>query len=229
MALSFQINRSQCAMFCRVDLADKLTLAAALRNSNPKRFDGEPMLLPSLPDAPPEIPGIVLSAKDGSASLSVSSTRVDTTLNHPQGSLWDIRSLVDKESSFFQSLAETLSTADQVQTGISRVGVVLTLNAHVDSDELAQIRNRFLNSHFELGQNRVDLRFLDRQMWEEFQVNRWLRLGMMHEQDGTGSLEVILDYNTIPDEDYNLNGTRIGQFLEVLKSKAGEELEVFDG
>ena len=228
MALAFQINRSQCAMFCRVDFADKLTFAAALRNSNPNRFDGEPVLLPSLPDAPPEIPEIVLSSKDGSTSLLVSSTRVDVTVNHAPEAFANYRALLEEDGSLFRSLAEVISKADQVQSAIGRVGIILALNANLNVSEVEQVRNRFLNSDFRLGQNRVELRFLDRQPWDKFQANRWLRIGMSREEDGTGSLDVILDCNTIPEVNYNLDGNGIGQFLEVLKSKVDEELKVFN-
>lgn len=228
MALAFWVNRSQCALFCQVDLTDKLTLAASLRNSNRRRFDGEPVLLPIPPDAPPEIPAILLQSKDGNTSLSVSSARVDVTVNHATEVGQSVRELLVQEGELFRSLAETLSSAEQAQGGISRVGVIVTLNTNLDMSELERVRNRFLIQSFVLGQKRSELRFLDRQMWGQFQVNRWLRLGLSREEDGAGLLEVILDCNTIPEVDYNFDGDGVGKFLELLEHKVDEELKVFD-
>ena len=228
MTLSFEIKRSHLVMFCLVDLNEKLSLAAALQNSNRNRFDGEPMLLPPLPDALPEVPGIVLQSKNGSASLTVSAARVDVAVNHPGGAFRTVRDLLGKEEAFFKRVAETLSSSDQVKNTFSRLGMILTISAQLDDSRLAQVRKRFLNPQLETGCHRIELGFLDRQEWGDFQVNRWLRVATSVQDNRSGSLEVTLDFNTIPQMEYNVDSVGVGQFLEMLKSKADSEMKVFN-
>lgn len=228
MALSFDINRSQFALFCQVDLEDKLTLAAALRNADRARFDGDPVFLPSVPDAPPEIPGIILQSRDGNKTLSVSSSRVDATASYDLAAFADIRSLMQTEAEFLVSLAETLSSSDQVNNSINRVGMMVALSANLGDSDLAHVRQQFLRAEFGLGQNRLELGFLDRQQWETLEVNRWFRATAVHEGNGTGSLEIVLDFNTVPQADRIIAEDEIMLFLETLKSRADEEIKVIN-
>ena len=227
MALSFDIHRSQCAMLCEVDLEEKLTLAAALRNSNRSRYDGDPVVFPTVPEAPPEIPGFVLQSRDGTKTLSVSAVRVDVNDDHEARAFSSICALIKEEGEFLKGLAQTLSSSDQVKSGITRVGVVFTLSANLDDAELENIRARFLPSNPGLGENRSELGFLDRLQWQEISVNRWLRLTMARREDRTGSLEVILDFNTVPQVGLIMDDAKIAGFLENLKSQADEEMKVF--
>ena len=215
-------------MFCEVDLEDKLTLAAALRNSNRSRYDGDPLVLPTFPEAPPEIPGFILQSRDGTKTLSVSAARVDVTADHEARAFSSIGAFFEEEGEFFKGLAKTLSNSDQVKSGITRVGVMLTLSANPDDAELENIRARFLPSNFRLGENRAELGFLDRLHWQEIIVNRWLRLTMAGREDRTGSLEVILDFNTVPQVDLIMDDDKIAGFLENLRSQAEGEMKVFD-
>ena len=228
MALSFEIRSSQCVLFCEVDLREKLSLAAALKDSNRSRFDGEPLLLPIPPDAPAELPAVILQSKDSSIALSMSATRVDVTVNHPSGRFTSIPALLEEEATFLRGIADTLLSSGQVQGQISRVGVVLVMSAQADSLELGRVREQFLTPQVELGERRSEFGFLDRQQWENFRVNRWFRLATSRLEDSSGNVEVILDFNTVPQVDYRLDGNGLGQFLELLKSKADAEMEVFD-
>ena len=229
MALSFEIRSSQCVLFCEVDLEEKLALAAALKDSNRSRFDGEPLLLPIPPDAPSELPAVVLQSKDSSIALTMSATRVDVTVNHPPGRFTNIPALLEGEATFLRGIADALLNSGHAQSQISRVGVVLVLSAQADSFELGRVRGHFLTPQVTVGGRRSEFGFLDRQQWEDFRVNRWLRLATSQQADGSGSVEVILDFNTVPQLDHRLDSSRLGQFLEMLKSKADAEMEIFNG
>ena len=228
MAFSFEVNQIQFALFCKVNMAEKLNLAAVLQNSNRNRFDGEPLLFPSPPDAPPEIPGFVLQSRDGSTALVASSSRVDINVSYEPGQFPDIPSLLEEEGNFLQGLAEALSEASQVEGDISRMGLSVTLSADLDESEIKRVLDHFLGPVQTMGKSRTELGFLDRQSWGEFQVNRWLRLSISQPSDDSHSLVVMLDFNTVYREGYNISGDEIGQFLEMIKWKTAEEMKVFD-
>jgi hypothetical protein len=51
---------------------------------------------------------------------------------------------------------------------------------------------------------------------------------MAGREDRTGSLEVILDFNTVPQVDLIMDDDKIAGFLENLRSQAEGEMKVFD-
>ena len=214
MVLLMHVRQCQVALFCQVNLEDK--------------FDGEPILIPAIPDSPPEIPGIVLQSKDGTSSLTVSSARVDITTRYEPGAFDNIPTLIESEKDFISTLAESLSRSGQVEGPIRRIGVIVSLAANTDDSTLSSIRARFLSQELQIGQHRTETGFLDRQSWDGFEVNRWLRLTTSRGRDGSGSVEAAFDFNTIPEEDYNICGKAVSSFLEQLKIRADDEMKVFD-
>ena len=228
MAPRMYIQQSRFALFCRVSLEDKLTLAAELRNRNRGRFDGEPLLLPTPPTSLPDLPGIVLRSKDGNSSLTVSSVRVDIETRYEGSQFESIPALIESDRDFLTGLADTISKSEQVDGNIERFGIMLFLSTNVDNETLGRVRAEFLNSSISLGQHRTEIGFLDRQSWKGFEVNRWIRLMTAQLPGSSGLLEVALDVNTIPEIDYNMSEESLGRFLEELKARVVGEMEVFD-
>ena len=227
MAPAFDINRIQYAMFCQVEMGQKLTLAAALQNSNRSRLDGEPVVLPTPPESPPDIPGFILQSRDGSTTIAVSSTRVDVTVEYEPGTFTNVQDLLEAEEGFILTLSETLANLDPVVSGISRVGVILMLSADLTSVELRDVRDRFLPPNLGLGENRFEVGFLDRQCWPASQVNRWLHFTLAQREDGNASLEIVLDFNTVPQVEGTMDHRSVQEFLETLKPSAVQEMKVF--
>ena len=185
-------------------------------------------MLPSIPNSPPELPGIVLQSKDSKSSLTVSSARIDVTKQYDPGALENIPILIDTESKFYTGLAETISQSAQIEGNVTRVGIIVVLDTAVDNATSVRLREAFLSSNLHLGQHRTELGLLDRQTWEGFEVNRWLRLMTSQQPDESNRLEAVLDFNTIPERDYNFTSDVLSDFLAQLKNKAEEEMRVFD-
>ncbi len=106
--------------------------------------------------------------------------------------------------------------------------MMVALSANLGDSELAHVRSQFLHVGFGLGQDRLELGFLDRQQWETLEVNRWFRATTMYQGSGTGLLEIVLDFNTVPQADRIITEDEIALFLETIKSRADEEMKVFN-
>jgi hypothetical protein len=71
--VSSKINQIQLVLFNPgMAISDKIRLANNINNTLGGLFDGDPVVLPLPPDAPPELPRILLSSKDGKKKLQAS-------------------------------------------------------------------------------------------------------------------------------------------------------------
>ena len=123
-APDMRIQRVQVALFCRINLEDKLTLAAELRRRNHERFDGEPIMFPPSPGATSGLPAFSLQSKDGNHTLTVSSHRVDAVSQYELASRPVILDAVANEKEFVLDLVATLSESEQVDGDVNRIGVL---------------------------------------------------------------------------------------------------------
>lgn len=102
------------------------------------------------------------------------------------------------------------------------------MSATLGEEMFGKLRQRFVSAEVDLGQYRTEIGLLDRQSWNSFEVNRWVRLMMSKEPSGPELLEVVLDFNTIPELEYDLDAELLTNFLEQLGPRATNEMRVFD-
>jgi hypothetical protein len=228
-APDMRIQRVQVALFCRINLEDKLTLAAELRRRNHERFDGEPIMFPPSPGATSGLPAFSLQSKDGNHTLTVSSHRVDAVSQYELASRPVILDAVANEKEFVLDLVATLSESEQVDGDVNRIGVLLSLGADLDDSAVGRIRSVFLAPGVSVGRRRLEIGVVDRLPWQDFEVNRRMRLSMSQRSDTTsGSLELTIDYNTLSGQTHNMDRVWVANFLEQLKARSVEEMEVFN-
>ena len=228
-APDMRIQRVQVALFCRINLEDKLTLAAELRRRNQDRFDGEPIMFPQTPNDPPGLTAFSLQSKNGNRTLTVSSRRVDVTTQYEPESLPVILDAVENEKDFILDLVTSLSESEQVEGDVNRIGVLLSCIADIDDSVVGGIRSVFLAPGVTLGRRRFEVVFLDRMPWQDFEVNRRMRVAMSQQSNTTtASLELTIDYSTLPGQTHNVNRLWAATFLDQLKAKSVEDMEILN-
>ena len=228
-APDMRTRRVQVALFCRINLEDKLTLAAELRRRNQERFDGEPIMFPPTPDADPGVPAFSLQSKDGNHTLTVSSRRVDVTSHYEPESAPVILDAIEKERDFIFGLVTTLSGSEQVDGNVNRIGVLLAQVADIEDSYIDGIRGIFLAPGITWGRRRFDVVFLDRMPWDNFDVNRRMRLAISQQSNTkAASLELTMDYSTVPGQTHNVDGPWVVTFLDKLKVMSAKEMEVLN-
>ena len=228
-APDMRTRRVQVALFCQINLEDKLTLAAELRRKNQERFDGEPIMFPTTPNADPGVAAFSLQSKDGNRTLTVSSRRVDVASHYEPESSPVILDAIENERDFILDLVTTLSESEQVDGNVNRIGVLLAVIADIDDSDVDGIRSVFLAPGVTLGRRRFDVVFLDRMPWENFDVNRRMRLAMSQQSNTKdASLELTMDYSTMPGQTHHVDGPWVATFLDQLKVMSAKEMEVLN-
>ena len=162
------VRRIQVALFCRINLQRKLGLADELSRRYSERFDGEPIIVPAVPNAPVGLPAFALHSTDGNRTLTVRSGRVDVGVQHDLESSLGIVDAVDGEADFVLDLVETLSEVDEVDDSVHRIGVLLSLVGEVDESAVDAVRRKFLAPGVNVGRRRFQVGFMDRLPWDSF-------------------------------------------------------------
>ena len=224
-APDMRIRKVQVALFCQVNLEDKLTFAAELHRRYQERFDGEPAMSPNVS---PGRPAFSLRSSDGSHTLTANSRRVDVTAQYPAESSLTIAEAIDNEAGLIVELVAALRELEQVEGNIDRMGVLLSLeDADVDDSAVDRVRNMYLAPGVALGQRRSEVMFLDTVPWEEVEVNRRVRLVISPRFGSTPpSLELTAVYTAAPGEADGVTQPWVSVFLDQLKTKCVVELEV---
>ena len=184
-------------------------------------------MLPVPASAAVEVPIIILTSRDGTSSLTVKPSRVDFQTIYDRGTFQTFEEVIERERSFIAGLTDTLSNADEIEEGITRVGVVLSATSLVDLDTLRDVRLNFLQESVSIGGHRSELGFLDKQTWGDWEVNHWLRLIATQQAEGQHLLEMVLDYNTASDQVYELNSDSLVDFLGYLTDTCTQEMGTF--
>ena len=225
-APDLRVRKVQVALFCRINLNDKLTFAAELRRRNQEWFDGEPVMFPNVASGRA---AFSLHSRDGNRTLTASSRRVDVTAQYPAEPSPVITDAVDNETGLIRDLVATLQDMEQVEGNIDRMGILLSLGTDVDDSAVDEVRNIFLAPRVGLGQRRSEVMFLDTVTWEGFEVNRRMMLAVSPRFGATPpSLELTTVYSAAPGGTDGITRPWVDSFLDQLKAKCAEELEVLN-
>ena len=193
-------------------------------------FSAKPTLWP-LPDGvPPEIPRIQMAGQrqDSKASLSVSHSRADLII-HDTAVKFDEKSFDKTFLHPLRNITEVLLSEHQL--AMNRLGCVINANLDV-SDPLKYMREEILGkgqgileSHAILQSRLSMLEILD---WRFAQVNRWLRISA-NQSEESKPLEFLLDFNTLPERELNVDTATTIDFAERVKKYVFEHLPTLTG
>jgi hypothetical protein len=219
----------QCAFFTRLDLSDKLHIGSVLRAELQDVLDGEPLVLPAFPDAPPQIPQLILRSKDQSHECTVSSARVD--FRHA-GQAGDSAAQAGVEHHLEIAKRLHLAICQKLLARVTRVGVATQFEARLSEQASLFIRDRFLKAEAPPGSREVQLAVLERQTWSDIDVNRWISVKSEHPSDNPAAayvLRVGSDINSVPEIDREFDSATLERFYGLVSSFLAEDLPRFVG
>jgi len=218
------LKSAQVTFFTRVDLTEKLSVATKLRTAL-TLFDGEPLVLPAFPDAPPEIPQIVLRNKATTFQCVVTPVRIDLAYvrqpedqpvpSSPQNSL---QTVLDPAPILLSAIHNELSSR------VTRLGLVTQFEVQLSEDANDFVRGHFLCTGAPPGDRALELSFLDRIQFASLTLNRWIRVKTNPNQPT--SLALVVDLNTLAEEELDLAEEQADQILHLAVDFLHDELPV---
>ncbi len=206
----------QAGIFIRgLDLSDALGVAQAIRRAAGGAFDGQPGVFPVPPNAPPNVPRIVLTDRAKKYQCKVSVERVDLAFDGSKGKPEAIGVIWDEFSGMIRQLAEYLKKKNP--TRVWRLGLVVHLFKVLEGSANLHIREKYLKDDRFQDPHELHLHVLNKEQMGRFNINRWLRLRPMRKtddpQDDRG-LAVEVDINTLAEENSDFAEEEITDFFE---------------
>jgi hypothetical protein len=206
----------QSAVFVRrLDFSDPLSVAQGVRHAVGGVFNGQPGVFPVPPNAPPNVPRIVLADRANRYQCKLSAERVDLSFNGGKGKPEPMGVLWDTYCGILRQLAEYFKK--KKPTTVWRLGLVMHLFRVLPGSAGKHIQETYLKGDRFLDAYEVQLNVLNREQMEAFNINRWLRLRPMRKKDDPKDdrgLVVEIDINTPAEESNDFSEEEITGFFE---------------
>ena len=206
------LKSAQVTFFTRLDLTDKLAVATKLQTALAPLLDGEPLVMPAFPDAPPEIPQIVLRDAVATHQCLVTPARVDlayvpsTSDNAEIPSHHSIQTILEPAARLLSLIRTDLSSR------VTRLGLVTQFQLQLDENAIDFARRHFLAPDAPTGRRALELSFLDRIQLASLTVNRWIRIKTHPNQ--VSLLALVADLNTLAEEELDLTEAQTAEFFD---------------
>lgn len=206
----------QSAMFVRgLDFSDPLSMAQAVRHAVGGVFDGQPGVFPVPPNAPPNVPRIVLADRANRYQCKLSAERLDLAFDGSKGKSESVGIVWDGYSGIIRQLAEYLKKKNP--TMVWRLGLVMRLFKVLTGSANSHIQDAYLKGDRFHEAYELQLNVLNREKMGGFTINRWLRLRAMRKKDDPRDdrgLVVEVDINTPAEQNNDFREEEITAFFE---------------
>jgi hypothetical protein len=228
MSYTFQLQQLQTGLFTPgVNVSKPLDVAQGLISSTGALFDGQPIILPIPPDAPPELPRIIVRNSSGTYTCNVSKNRIDFIFTDKAMA----PSLKDKSEEFLNyllSLVDFLKST--LRTIINRIGTIASLVLPLNESSNKFISEKFLREHLFDSTYEIQLGVLKKIQLTGYKANCWFRLNTLRNTKDISddrAMLITFDVNTEPEVTYELNKDQVGIFFNSAVKYIEENLKIY--
>jgi len=200
-AAHFNISSIQCSIFTPGFSFRPAAFLMYLLEHWGNKFDGKPLSMPIPDDAPPEIPSIVLTSKDGSLKMDVSRSRTNVYWNKTSSEVNpEVLSVIDEMNGILRDIIK--------EQGVSAGRLAFILNRFAPVEDVAKMlaahfcKEKWLATALKQPEN-FELHVHEKHTLGtgQFNVNTWFRVRTGHiVVDSKPAVLVQQDINTMAEE-----------------------------
>lgn len=228
MPYNFKLQQLQTALFTPgINLTKPIDIAQGLISATGTLFDGQPIILPIPPDAPPEVPRIIVKNSSDTYTCNVSQNRIDFIFTE-KGMFRSMRDESDKFLNHLLSLIELLKS--NLKITITRAGTIATLMLPLKESSNKFISEKYLKEHLFNGTYEIQFGILKKLQLTGYEVNCWFRLNTLRNMKDVSddrTMLVTFDVNTQPEVSYDLSKDQIGIFFNSAIKYIEENLNIY--
>lgn len=211
------LDHTQLVLFSPgIIIVDKLKVANAINDNLSSLFDGDPVILPLPENAPPEIPRIQMSSKDGRYNLSIASSRLDFIFKYKEDekeNLFPIPGLFEKFLAIFHYFKEN------VHTHITRCAIATNWIIELEKSPAAEfLLSKYIRNEAPItNPYELELHYLTKESIAGFEVNRSTRLKSarkISEPQQNRFVVFYIDINTLAEKTYDFGKESLQSFLD---------------
>lgn len=228
MTYNFQLQQLQIALFTPgINLNRPLDIAQGLISATGTLFDGQPIILPIPPDAPPEVPRIIVKNSNDSYTCNISKNRIDFIFTE-KGMF---RSMRDEKDNFLNHLLSLVDLfKSNFKISITRIGTIATFLLPLGESSNKFITEKFLKEYLFGGTYEIQFGVLKKLQLAGYGANCWFKLNTfrnMQDVSDDRAMLVAFDVNTQPEVSYDLNKDQIGIFFNSAIKYIEETIEIY--
>lgn len=194
--MNFKLQKVQTALFIKdfsITGYDKYSLIGELKDSVGDIFDAEPVAFPLPPDAPLDIPRIILNNKKGVYSCNIALNRIDIFRNKPQDEEEKLEDILGNQKEQVKKVYDFFNGRSVI---INRVGFVVTFLSEIkDKSGAEYLKETFLVA--DKLENPRELRLIYNKRASDNSVEFNHLVTLIGRQDN--KLVLQIDINTIPE------------------------------
>lgn len=228
MSYNFQLQQLQAVLFTPgIDLSKPLNIAQGLISATGNLFDGQPIMLPIPPDAPPEIPRIIVKNARGTYTCNVSKNRIDFIFSAKDTPL-TLKDGSDKFLNHLLTLADFLRNSFKMS--INRVGTIGTLVLTLQESSNKFIPVKFLKEHLFGDTYEIQFGVLKKVPLAGYEANCWFKMNTLRNTKDLAddrAMSITFDINTQQEATYDLNKDQIGLFFNSAIKYVEESLKIY--
>jgi len=215
--MNIRIDHTQLVLFSPgIIIIDKLKAANAINDSLSGLFDGDPVILPLPEDAPPQIPRIQMSSKDGRYNLSIARNKLDFIFRYDKDdekNLFPVPDLLEKFLVIFQYFREN------IHTQITRCAIVTNWIIELEKTSAAEfLLLKYIRSDAPIiKSHELELHYLTKESIGRFEVNKWTRIKSARKTSAPEQNRFIvfhIDINTLEEVAYEFDKGSLQRFLD---------------
>ncbi len=216
-----------------LNLTDKLFVAQLLGKLKSIDFSNNPTVLPLPPDAPLEVPRIILRSNDGVFNLNISPTRIDLFYNNKQSDkedvpVGDIKEIEKKIIEILKEISEILIT--KLSVNIPRLAVVSNYLIKLKESSKKYMLSKFMKEGVVGDVKEIQLNFLTNKEVNKYKLNEWIKFNTLRNlknvKDDTAVL-LSIDLNSLTEINYNFSNDSIDEFLKICFSLIQKEMDLY--
>jgi hypothetical protein len=196
-------------------IPNKLKVANAINEKLSNLLDSDPLMIPLPEDAPPELPRIRMSSKDGRYSLSIAGNRIDFIFQYREEDerFFPIVGFYDKFLTIFEYFSENIHTQFTRSAIVTQWVIELEKTSAVDFllDKYIESKTPIINPHA------LELHYLLKSNVAKFDVNQWVRIKTsrdINQPQSSNQIFVLVDINTLAEIAYEIDKDSLQKFLE---------------
>jgi len=211
----------QIALFSEgIVLADKLMIANQINEISNKIFDGDPVILPLPMHAPPEIPRIQMTSKEGEYSLLISQSRVDIIQKFMKEKSISDNDVPEDIFKIFLLIFSFLH--EELHGQFYRAAIITEWALEVGVTKPVQaVLSSYMRQDSPINHpNKIEIHSLYQEQLDSFAINKWLKIKSFNEQES--EIIISIDINTTIENQILFDKKLLESFLRKAYQRATE-------
>jgi hypothetical protein len=223
------VKLQQAVLFVNdLHISDHLGFASAFVHKTGNVFNYEPQILSLPPQAPPELPFIILKNREQSYGVQFAQNRINFFYQDMQNQNKELDSIFPTYRLYLGNVLEAVF--ELLPINVPRLGTVTHLFLQMSESTNRFLAQRLFREGVLSDPHQMQLAFLHKVQIENLTANRWIRYRTLRNQKepfDDYAVAIEIDINTLQEEQHDFDAADILSFFMLAKEHVEHDLSEF--